>query len=207
MAKILFVENDLRIDKLGILYLSAILKKCGHETRLVQAGREHLHAVMSLYKPDFVMYSLMTGEHQWFIETNRKLKTEFEFISVFGGPHPTFFPEQSESDKAVDHIVRGGEVWTPPLGPKILPGITRAQILEVADETGIAVHEESFTLAEAAGADEMFVSSTNLELLPITRLGGARVGSGRPGPVYHALHGAYRERVRQRCGLTELVPL
>lgn len=129
MAKILFVENNLRVDKLGILYLSAVLKKLGHDTRLVQAEREQLHTVMSLYKPDFVMYSLMTGEHQWFIQTNRKLKTEFEFISVFGGPHPTFFPEQSENDPAVDYIVRGpgelviGSLVEHRIFPKIIMGV------------------------------------------------------------------------------------
>jgi radical SAM superfamily enzyme YgiQ (UPF0313 family) len=106
MAKILFVERSLRVDKLGILFLSSALKTHGHQVDLVQEN-DGIEDRIEEYCPDFVMYSIMTGEHVWFIEKNGDLKRKFEFTSVFGGPHPTFFPEQSESDPNVDYIVRG----------------------------------------------------------------------------------------------------
>jgi D-alanine transaminase len=113
----------------------------------------------------------------------------------------------TEGSASNSYAIRGGELWTAPLGPKILPGITRTQILEVAREIGIVVHEETFTLAEAEASDEIIMSASNLELLPIVRLGERSIGTGKIGPVYRQLHEAYRERVRRQCGLAELVPL
>jgi D-alanine transaminase len=101
-------------------------------------------------------------------------------------------------------MVRGGELWTHPLGTKVLPGITRAQIVRIAAEIGVTVHEEKFTLDEAKGADEVFMSASNTELLPISRLGEATIGIGEPGPVYRKLHEAYRNHVAKSCGLAEL---
>jgi D-alanine transaminase len=113
----------------------------------------------------------------------------------------------TEGSASNAYVIRGGELWTAPLGPKILPGVTRTQVLEVAREIGIAVHEETFTLAEAEAADEVIMSASNLELLPIVRLGERGIGTGKIGPVYRRLHEAYRQRVMQLCGLTEMVPL
>ncbi len=110
----------------------------------------------------------------------------------------------TEGSASNAYIVRGGEVWTAPLGPKILPGITRTQILTVAEEIGVRVHEATFALSEAEAADEIIMSASNLELLPVTRLGERPIGDGAPGPVYRRLHEAYRARVKRLCGLTEL---
>jgi radical SAM superfamily enzyme YgiQ (UPF0313 family) len=120
MSKILFIEPELRTDKLGLLYLAAVLRDAGHDVDLVQdtgageaeqyfcPGGKHLPPGL---KPDFVMYSVFTGNHQWYIEKNRSLKEHFNFTSVFGGMHVTFFPEDVADDPAVDYVVRGpGEV-------------------------------------------------------------------------------------------------
>jgi len=104
-------------------------------------------------------------------------------------------------------MVRGGEVWTHPLGTKVLPGITRAQILKVAADLDMKIHEKAFTLKEAEAADEVFMSASNTELLPVVRLGDKAVGSGQIGPVYRQLHEAYRAHVAKACGLETLVPL
>lgn len=103
--------------------------------------------------------------------------------------------------------VRGGEVWTAPLGPRILPGITRQQILKIAPEAGIVIHEESLKLSEFEAADEVFMTGSNMEVMPVVRLGDRVVGGGKPGPVTRRVHEAYREHVRQCCGLDSLVPL
>jgi D-alanine transaminase len=113
----------------------------------------------------------------------------------------------TEGSSSNAYAIRGGELWTAPLGPRILPGITRMQILQIAQEIGIRVHEEALSLREFEAADEIIMSATNLELLPITRLDENAIGAGKPGPVYRRLHEAYRARVRERCGVAELVPL
>lgn len=105
--KILFAERKLRTDKLGILYLSRILKDAGHSVELLQDDVDNIPSYMNTEKPDFVMYSVMSGDHEWFLDFNKSMKENFEFTSVMGGPHFTFFPEQGLEDDNVDLVVQG----------------------------------------------------------------------------------------------------
>lgn len=105
--KVLFMEKKLRTDKLGILYLSRILKDAGHSVDLLQNDVDDVHEYMNTERPDFVMYSVMSGDHEWFLDFNARLKDNFDFTSVMGGPHFTFFPEQGIDDGNVDLVVQG----------------------------------------------------------------------------------------------------
>jgi len=101
--KILFLEKRLRTDKLGILYLSRVLKDAGHSVDL---------AILEYEKPkfesyDFIMYSVMTSDSPWYFNINKELKEKYNFKSVFGGPHFTYYPEQGIDDEDIDFIVRG----------------------------------------------------------------------------------------------------
>src|SRR5574343_1871530 len=107
MAKIVFLENSLRIDKLGILQLSSILKTKGHEVDLVIDSETNIEEYIKSRGADFIMFSVVTGEHKWFFEKNKQLKTKFNYTSVFGGPHLTFFPEDALSDTSIDFVVQG----------------------------------------------------------------------------------------------------
>jgi len=89
-------------------------------------------------------------------------------------------------------IVTGdGTVVTRPLGPDILPGITRAVVLEVAKAQGLTVEQRPFTLEEAYAAREAFITSASQVVLPVTRIDGLRIGNGAPGPTALALRRAY----------------
>jgi branched-chain amino acid aminotransferase len=92
-------------------------------------------------------------------------------------------------------VVRGGELFTPPAEAGILLGITRAHILELAHELGRLVHQVPLGPVELAAADEVFVCSSIREIVPVVRVDERQVGDGRPGPVTHALHAAFRTRV------------
>lgn len=105
--KVLFVEKKLRTDKLGMLYLSRLMKDAGHSVDLLQDDLDDIPNYMRKEKPDFVMYSVMSGDHEWFLKFNKQLKSKFEFTSVMGGPHFTFFPEQGEADADIDYVVQG----------------------------------------------------------------------------------------------------
>jgi radical SAM superfamily enzyme YgiQ (UPF0313 family) len=101
-------QSDL-FDRLGVMYLSAGLKKDGHQTKLAYAGRlghKGLRPLFKKFRPDIVAYSVMTGPHLKMLKVNRVLKSEHHFVAVFGGPHPTFFPEMIEED-GVDAICLG----------------------------------------------------------------------------------------------------
>lgn len=93
-------------------------------------------------------------------------------------------------------IVRGGALETPPLSSGILAGITRAAILELADELHIPRREQSISSADLYAADEAFITSTVRELVPVVRADGVTIGSGNPGPVYGRLLAAYRQLAR-----------
>ncbi len=89
----------------------------------------------------------------------------------------------SEAQTANVWIVRGTRIETPFLSAGILPGITRALLLEIAQRDGLDLHEAELGEADLRAADEVFVSSTIRDVAPITSLDGAPIGDGKPGPV------------------------
>ena len=69
------------------------------------------------------------------------------------------------------------------MGNDILHGITRAAVLRCAADLQLEIEERPFTIEEARAAPELFLTSTTAPILPIVRLDGGAVGTGRPGPV------------------------
>lgn len=90
--KFLFITKPFKIEPLGIMYLSSAIKSEGHKTELVLTS-EDVEKKVEEYNPDFIGYSIMTGDQAFYDEINKKLKKKFDFFSIAGGPHPTFFPE------------------------------------------------------------------------------------------------------------------
>jgi D-alanine transaminase len=76
-----------------------------------------------------------------------------------------------------------------------LGGVTRAVVLELARHDGIEVVERPFSRDEAKAAREAFLTSTSSLVLPVTRIDGAPVGDGRPGPVTLRLQELYRRHL------------
>lgn len=93
------------------------------------------------------------------------------------------------------YAVVGGKVVTHPVGPKVLPGITRQVLLEVAKDAGATVVERPPSEAEAMAAEELFITSTTREISWVGQWNGKPVGGGRCGPVTRRLHEALRRRV------------
>ena len=104
---ILFVEKKLRTDKLGILYLSRILKDVGHNVDLVEMETEDINEYMKRGTPHFLMYSVMSGDQDWVYTVNSLLKTKYDFTAVVGGPHFTFFPQEGIDNPDIDYVVIG----------------------------------------------------------------------------------------------------
>jgi D-alanine transaminase len=92
--------------------------------------------------------------------------------------------------------VRGGRIITSPLGPHILPGITRALVLGLAERARIPVAEESMRRDRLREIDELFLTGTTAEVLPITVVDNEPIGDGRPGPVARRLFATYHEFVQ-----------
>lgn len=92
-------------------------------------------------------------------------------------------------------IVRGKTVLTPP-ATRCLPGITRAEVLDIAREAGLDAREESLRPEDLRAADEVFLTGSLAELVPAVQLDGHMLGSGRPGPVWNQLRSLYLARTR-----------
>jgi branched-chain amino acid aminotransferase len=91
-------------------------------------------------------------------------------------------------------VVRGGELVTPPEQAGILAGITRAHLIEIAAELGHPLRLGPLTPADLASADEVFISSSLREVVPVVRVDDRSVADGHPGPITRALHVAFRVR-------------
>jgi branched-chain amino acid aminotransferase len=88
-------------------------------------------------------------------------------------------------------VVAGVTLRTPPLRAGILDGITRRHVIDLARSRGLAVEETALRPVDLTAADEAFVCSSVRSVMPVTRVDGAPLGSGRPGPVTLALAAAY----------------
>ena len=93
--------------------------------------------------------------------------------------------------------VHEGELSTPPLDAGILEGITRALTVELAETQGIPVKVRPLRPEDLRAADELFITSTTKELMPVATLDEHPVNDGKPGPISRKLLAAYREYARR----------
>lgn len=93
-----------------------------------------------------------------------------------------------------------GRLVTHPLSSRILPGIMRATAMRLAQDAGLEVIERPFTLAEARAAAELFFTATTAPVMPVTRLDGAPVANGVPGPVTRRLAALLAEEIHRQTG-------
>ena len=91
-------------------------------------------------------------------------------------------------------LVRDGRILTPPKSAHLLPGITRDLVMELAREAGLPCEEREIAAEALAEADEIWVTSSTKEVMPVTRLDGRPVANGRPGPMWREMDALY-----QRC--------
>ncbi len=105
--RLVFVHRMVYQDPLGIMYLTAILRNAGHEVHFVDVrlDKKWEERIVAL-APDVVGYSVITGNQDFFLALNSRLKRRIDFLSLWGGPHPTFFPEFID-EQGVDAICIG----------------------------------------------------------------------------------------------------
>ncbi len=93
-------------------------------------------------------------------------------------------------------LVSEGVLRTPPLTAGLLAGITRAFVMELADDLGYEWKEDTLFEGDLAEADEMFLTSSTKEIVPVVRVDDLKIGDGHPGPVTRALLQEFRRRAR-----------
>jgi len=112
----------------------------------------------------------------------------FEAILINGG----FVTEGAISNVM---IVQGGAVVTAPEGPRILSGVTRAVVLDLARTEGLPILERFVSQADLYQADEVFLTGTTVEVLGVVRIDGKVIGDGQPGPITRRLAASFTNRV------------
>jgi branched-chain amino acid aminotransferase len=93
-------------------------------------------------------------------------------------------------------IVKKGEVYTPPLDAGILGGITRDVVLELAIASGIPTWQLAMTKHDVYIADEVFLTGSAAEVIPVVKVDSRKIGDGRPGPVTKKLNELFKAAVR-----------
>ncbi|MGQ0811975.1 MAG: D-amino-acid transaminase [Nitrospiraceae bacterium] len=89
-------------------------------------------------------------------------------------------------------IMKDGTLFTAPEGPRILAGVTRALVLELARKEGISVNEQAVRSESLVSAEEVFLTGTTVEVLSVIRVDGNTVGSGQPGSITKRLLQRFR---------------
>jgi branched-chain amino acid aminotransferase len=129
--------------------------------------------------------------HQVLALSEAKEKKVFEAILL------TADEKLSDGITSNIYLVRDGQLMTPSRNAGIVEGITRGVILELSHRMGVPVIEGLFPVSEIHSADEMFLTSTTREVVPIVRVDGRAVADGRPGPVTKRLLEAYRSEAQR----------
>ncbi len=97
-------------------------------------------------------------------------------------------------------VVSKGKIYTTPVGDGILPGVTRSIVMKIARRL-TEVGERRITTDDLANADEMFITSSTIEVVPVLRVDRMKIGNGRVGELTRDLQQRYRRYAARRLGL------
>lgn len=187
------VRRAARPLNLGRLRLTAVPAEDGLQTDLL-AERVGLEAVFPSQGVKLRTHQITggLGPHKWIDRqgVDRPTRGEPGALIVGGG-------EVLEAGWANVLTVRGGTLFTPPLDGRILPGTTRAALLELAEEAGIETHESTLSPDDLLDADETFLSGSIRGIEAALELDGQPLAGC--GPLSHRLADA----LRRRWGLTD----
>ena len=101
----------------------------------------------------------------------------------------------TEGSSSNVYAIKAGEIYTHPVNNYILNGITRMVIKDIAQEKGIPFNEGTFTVDFLRNADEIIVSSTSIEVMPVVKLDGEQVGDGEVGPITKSLREGFHRHI------------
>jgi D-alanine transaminase len=120
-----------------------------------------------------------------------KAKAAGCYEALFIAPDGTL----TECASANVFIVKNGVVITPPKSANILGGITREEVIALARKHRVPLQERRITLKQLLAADEVFLTGTTTEILPVVRVDNHRIASGKPGLVTRRLYELFLRHV------------
>lgn len=113
-----------------------------------------------------------------------------------------FTPDDMLAEGCISSVfmVLHDRLVTPPLDTPVLPGVTRAAVLEIAARAGIEAQERPISVDEVFEADELFLTNSMMGVMPVVRVERWPVGAERPGEVTRRIAAAYADLVREEAG-------
>lgn len=94
-------------------------------------------------------------------------------------------------------IVRKKEIITPPLDAGILEGVTRNAVIEIARKAGYPTHERAMTRHDVYTSDEVFLTGTAAEVIPVVKVDNRPIGTGKPGPIFQDIKARFEKLTRE----------
>lgn len=94
-------------------------------------------------------------------------------------------------------VIKGGQIFTPPISAGALRGITRSVVFEIAAEFGVKLSETEITRHDVFVADECFLTGTAAELIPVIKADGRMIGTGKPGSITARMIERFRKLTRE----------
>ncbi|WP_144510887.1 D-amino-acid transaminase [Bacillus sp. FJAT-22090] len=158
---------------------------------------------------------LQNGVKACFVEDIRWLRCDIKSLNLLGNVLAKQEAVSKDCFEAVLHRgqtvtegsssnmygIKDGVLFTHPVSNLILNGITRKVILDCCEEVGIPVVEEAFTKEQALTMDEMIMSSTNAEVMPIISIDGQQIGTGKPGEWTKKIQQAFENKIPSSIGV------
>ena len=166
--------------------------------------------VMSFTKSYDRPYKLLEeGINAITTEDIRWLRCDIKSLNLLGNVLAKEYATKYNAQEAIQHrgdivtegsssnvyAIKNGEIYTHPVNNYILNGITRMVIKSVAEDKGIPFNEEVFTLDFLKNADEIIVSSTSIEVMPVVKLDGENVGDGEVGSITKSLQEGFNRYI------------
>ncbi len=143
------------------------------------------------------------------IDDIRWLRCDIKSINLLGNVLAKEAAREAGAFEAIQHrghivtegsstniwMIKEGELYTHPVSNLILNGITRQVVLDIAKELGIKVIEEEYTVSDLLNADEVFLTSTTSEVMPIITIDQKKIGAGSPGQITQQLQAAFANKI------------
>ncbi|MGN1402655.1 MAG: D-amino-acid transaminase [Bacillus sp. (in: firmicutes)] len=212
MLKELVQENQLTW---GTVYVQ-VSRGVAPRNHLFPTGGEGITFVANSAHLDRPVQNLQNGVKAKTVEDIRWLKCDIKSLNLLGN----LLAKQEAYDRgcyeAIQHrgeivtegsssnisIVKNGIVKTHNANNLILNGIVRQVMMKLGRKNGIQIEETPFTLEELFGAEEVFMTSTTAEIMPIIEVDGKRIGNGTPGELTRKLQALYEQEISHICGMT-----
>lgn len=209
LAQQLLEKNNITKDVDATLYLQV---SRGISPRVHDIPEKTVPVLMAFARPKArPLADMKKGMTSQLIEDIRWLRCDIKTLNLLGAVLVKQYAKDAGAQDSILHrngtvtecssanvfAVKNGALYTHQADNMILHGITRQVVIDLAKENGIPVHEEAFTTDFLKQADEVFLTSTTAEIMPLVSVDGQPVGTGAVGPLSLKLQDLFEQHINE----------